>query len=138
MPGVHPPVEVAEAFQNIMVAAEEKHRIVLAAERDARVTVQQAKGDAAEQTAQAASYRFNQQTVPESQVARFQAQLANYRLAPGVFIMHEYLEQWRAANDNEKLRKFIIVTPEGKRISEFIFREALPGVRDLDTEKNTN
>ncbi len=132
---VHPPIEVAEAFQNVIIAQEKKHRMVLEAKRYYDVTMQEAKGDEAELLAKAETYRDRRMTEPQAQVARFEAQLENFQAAPDVFRMRELLNVLLSLAESDDIPRYVIATPHAKRVTELMFKEKALNLGDLDTEE---
>ena len=112
--GLHPPVRVGEAFDQVMAAMEEQHEKVLEAEAWRTRTVNQAKADAYSKIMAARSYREDQTNVPEARAKRFNEQLAGYKAEPDVYMLRTFLDvlQTEAADT----RKYIMAHENGKDV----------------------
>jgi len=89
---VHPPAQVASAFNDVVSAREDKERLINEAEGYRFAIIPEARGKAARIVREAEAYR--EQTVKRSEgdASRFLAQYEEYRKAPGVTRKRIYLE----------------------------------------------
>jgi regulator of protease activity HflC (stomatin/prohibitin superfamily) len=83
--GLHPPVEVAGAFEEVVGAMEEREAKIWAAKGYANSVVPRAERDAVKAVAQAEQYAADRKYVAPAAEEEFKKQLAAYRLAPSVF-----------------------------------------------------
>ena len=90
IPSVHPPAEVAEAFEGVIKAYQEKEAALHGADRTAAETVSRAKGHAAAIVNRAKGYSESIVQVAQPAAERFKVQLAAYRAAPDVYRYRKY------------------------------------------------
>jgi len=83
--GLHPPVEVAASFEEVVGAFEEREARIWAAKGHAASVVPAAERDAAKAIAEAQQYAADRQHIAPAAEEQFRNQLAAYRLAPSVF-----------------------------------------------------
>jgi regulator of protease activity HflC (stomatin/prohibitin superfamily) len=134
MIGVHPPVEVAESFQSIVTALQEKKKLEHAAWSDYHKMVESAKGNAAKLVADAEAYRFEKKTLPETEIVQFEAMLASFEQAPDVFKMRLYLDAIEGVAASDEIWKYLIATDKVKLVSEFTHKEPIPTLETMDPE----
>ncbi|HJW91057.1 MAG TPA: FtsH protease activity modulator HflK [Anaerolineales bacterium] len=89
---VDPPVDVRDAFHDVVRAFEDRERLVKEAEGYAEQVVPEARGEAAQMVLEAEAYREQRLIRAEGDAARFLALLAEYRKAPEVMRERLYLE----------------------------------------------
>lgn len=109
--GLHPPVEVAGAFEEVVGAFEEKDAKVWAAKGYAANVVPRAMRDAARTLAEARIYAADRQYVAPAARQAFEMLLSAYRLAPSVFKHRKLLSVLEETLANA--RKVIKPTWEG-------------------------
>lgn len=86
---IHPPVEVAPAYQEVVGALEEKEAFLHGGEEYRRDILTRAKGDAGEVVTTAAATASNRLAGARGEVARFSSQEAAYREAPALYSLRE-------------------------------------------------
>ncbi|MFT5128680.1 MAG: regulator of protease activity HflC (stomatin/prohibitin superfamily) [Rhodothermales bacterium] len=96
---IHPPVQVAEAFHEVVAAVEQRIAIVLEAEGDASRMRNQATGATAAISADADAYLFEQITIPPARNERFQQQRMAYEKAPRIFKFRRLMSEFRDRDD---------------------------------------
>jgi len=89
---VDPPVDVRDAFHDVVRAFEDRERLVKEAEGYAEQVVPEARGGAAQMVLEAEAYREQRLIRAEGDAARFLALLTEYRKAPEVMRERLYLE----------------------------------------------
>ncbi len=89
---VDPPVEVRDAFHDVVRAFEDRERLVKEAEGYAEQVVPAARGQAAQMVLEAEAYREQRLIRAEGDAARFLALLAEYLKAPEIMRERLYLE----------------------------------------------
>ncbi len=83
--GLHPPLDVAAAFEEVVGAIEEREAKVWAAKGHAASVVPAAERDAAKAIAEAEQYAADRKHIAPAAEEQFRKQLAAYRVAPSVF-----------------------------------------------------
>lgn len=104
--GVHPPVEVSEAFESVVASKEEKQAKILAAEAYDNKLLPQAKADASTIILEAESYATRQKLISESNAQQFEHQRRAFALAPVTYQWRHYLKTLE--NVLADVRKIII------------------------------
>lgn len=132
--GLHPPVEVANAFEAAINAIQERETAVWKARGDANKRGPQALAKAGATRAAAYEYRYGTLIIEQAKVERFSNQLKAYRQAPAVYKLREYLQVLQGAT--EKVRKIIIATKHPERIVVIIDNkeQVPPGLLGLGRE----
>lgn len=132
--GVHPPTGVAEAFQSVVAALEEKDAEIQRADAYAASVVPKAKAEAAAAVWEAHTYSTNRTEGAAAEAAQFQQRLRVYRASPSVYKSEAYLGMLRRTMGG--MRKYVI----DKHLDEiliFDFEEKLaPDLFDLSSESN--
>jgi len=90
--GVHPPVEIAAAYEAVIGAEEERKSKILEAEAEAHKIKNLARGKAEKIKAQDKGLAYRQKETTRAGVLAFESQLAAYRTAPEVFKSRLYLD----------------------------------------------
>jgi len=109
---IHPPMEVAEAFQSVVGAFEQRQSTVLTAEAYRNRRLPEARAEAAANHWEAEAYRFVRGVNAEAETQRFEQRLLVHRAAP-----LSYLPDYRLRVLERMLpdiRKFVII-PEAQR-----------------------
>ncbi len=132
--GLHPPVEVADAFEAAINAIQERETIKLQALGDANQLGPLARGAAGATRAAAREYRYATLIVEQAKAQRFSNQLKAYQQAPRVYKLREYLQVLQQAT--EKVRKIIIVSKHPERVVVIIDNKEQipPGLLGLGQE----
>ncbi len=133
--GIHPPVSVAKAFQNVVTARQERDETVHKAWSEYHKIMGEAESRQAQLLAEAESYRFEKITVPEMEIRQYQARLANFTIAPEVFKMRTYMDALEEILSDQGITKYIVLSPSSKRLTEVFYKEKVPDIQDLNTEK---
>jgi regulator of protease activity HflC (stomatin/prohibitin superfamily) len=131
--GLHPPVLVGRAFDEVVGSMEMKHEETLKGERYAVEKVYEAQADALMVTSEARSYREERTQVPQAEAERFKRQLMAYRLAPQQYMLRTFLDVLE--NEGAQARKYIVT---GHSSSEVLVLDLQEKIRqdllDLDLE----
>jgi regulator of protease activity HflC (stomatin/prohibitin superfamily) len=134
--GIHPPVYVGAAFDDVVAASEERHQRILEAETYAIRREPQAEGDAAELVSKAEAYREERVRVSAAEADRFQKQLLGFAASPRLFVLNSYLNVLE--NEAAPIRKYIVATPSGSEVFilnlEKKLRPDLLDITDTQTE----
>jgi len=133
--GLHPPVTVGSAFDEVVAAMEEKHEEALKAERYAIKTQPAAEGQAVTLTAQAEAYRQNRVRVAEAEAERFTKQLLAYDASPKLFVLRSFLDVLE--NEGAPARKYVVAAEGGAEV--FIInleeKQRVDLLEDLDLDQ---
>ena len=89
---VRPPAQVQEAFDEIIAAGQDEERAISQARGDAKETLERAAGEAIELEQSSLAYRDAKVLEARGKGQRFEALLAEYKLAPEVTRRRLYLE----------------------------------------------
>ncbi len=132
--GVHPPTQVAEAFQSVIGALEQKEATVLAARAQAGKTVTLAGAEASKANLEATAYRTQRAEISAAEAKRFLIQAETAKKSPQVFRTSLYLDTVaRALTDT---RKFIVPASASNEVYQLNFEEKLrPELFDLGAKK---
>jgi regulator of protease activity HflC (stomatin/prohibitin superfamily) len=129
---VHPPTQVAAAFQSVIGALEQKEATVLAARATAGRTVTLAAANGTKALAEATAYRTRRAEISAAEAQRFLTQLDTARQSPRVFRANLYLSTLATALADT--RKYIVPANLSREVLQFNFEEKLrPELFDLGT-----
>ncbi|NOY80943.1 MAG: hypothetical protein GXP31_08040 [Kiritimatiellaeota bacterium] len=134
--GLHPPVRVGKAFDEVVAAMETKHETVLKVERYQISSVRGAESLALALVSAAKSYKEDRVRVPQAEAARFIDQLHAYRVAPRVFVLRTFLDMLE--NEGRHTRKYVTVTGKGHEVLTIDLKEKLrPDLLDLNLQEKS-
>ena len=114
--GVHPPVEVGQAFEDVVGAIEEKHASVLEADAYRYKEVPAAEAEAKSIVLKASAYKTRRELVSKETARRFELRLGVYGLSPEVFVHRELLDALEEGLEGRRK----IVKPEWADADEVI------------------
>ncbi len=103
---VHPPVEVAGAFEEVVGAIEEKHTSVLAAESYRNKIIPLAEYQEKVLKTEASAYKFRRQTVAGARAEQFMKQYSADKSCKKVYRMRKFLDALEEKLKN--LRKYVV------------------------------
>jgi regulator of protease activity HflC (stomatin/prohibitin superfamily) len=130
--GIHPPTDVAAAYQAVVAAMEEKEAAILEAEAYAISEIPIAEAEAQRELWQAEAYHTNRVESASAEVDHFRTRLLGARQSPRVYRTEAHLRSVRAAL--EGTRKYIVDSTGGKEVLIFDFVEKFrPGSLPLGT-----
>ncbi len=109
---IHPPLEVADAFQSVVGAFEERQAMILMAEAYRNRLLPQAEADAASLRSEARAYLAARSLAAEAEAQRFEQRLKVHRAAPNSYLSDYRLRALELILPD--IRKFVI-TPETHR-----------------------
>jgi len=95
--GVHPPVQVAEAFQSVVGAMEEKEAAILEARAYTNRVLPIARAFAAADQSGAEAYRYRRQVLAAAESEQFTRRREAHQASPSVFRAYQYLDMLIAA-----------------------------------------
>ena len=112
--GMHPPIDVADAFEAAINARQERETLIWKAKGDANEKLPKAKSEAAEIISSAEADRYAKVTIEKAKATRFKDQLASYQYAPNVFFMRKYLDM--LVDATQKIRKYILAVKHPEKV----------------------
>ncbi len=129
---VHPPVEVAGAFQEVVGAIEEQHTKVLAAESYRNRVIPLAEYQRAVLKTRAAAYKFRRETVASAAVEQFRKQNEADRRLTRVYRARKFLDMMEDALKDT--RKYVMPEkPNARQVIIVDVKEKLrPDLLDMD------
>ena len=132
--GVHPPTQVAEAFESVIGAIEQKEASILMAHAGAGRTVTLAGADGTKATLEATGYRAQRTEVSVAEAQRFLIQAQTASKSPRVFRTNLYLGV--IAEALADTRKYIVPASAANEVIQLNFEEKLrPELFDLGPDK---
>ncbi len=121
--GIHPPTDVAEAFQSVVAALEEKEAVILAAEAHAISVVPLAEAEAQRTVWEAEAFRTNRVESASAEADHFEKRLLASAMSPQVFRLETYLTSLQKSLKNS--RKYIVDSDASREVITFNFEEKL-------------
>ncbi len=112
--GMHPPVDVAAAFEAAINARQERETLIWKAKGQANEELPKARADAAEIISSAEADMYAKVTIEKAKASRFKAQLVSYKYAPNVFYMRKYLDM--LVDATQKIRKYILAVKHPEKV----------------------
>ena len=130
--GVHPPTQVAEAFESVIGALEQKEASILAAHASAGRTVTLAAANSTKATLEATGYRTQRTEISAAEAQRYLIQAETAAKSPRVFRANLYLGVIATALADT--RKYIVPASAANEVIQLNFEEKLrPELFDLGT-----
>lgn len=112
--GLHPPVSIGAAYDNVEAAQETKHQQVLLAKAYAASRGPVAQGERITLINQAEAYKQDRIRVSAAEAERFNRQLKGYLAAPGIFRLNSFLEAFLEGAKNT--RKYVMTSSAGREV----------------------
>jgi regulator of protease activity HflC (stomatin/prohibitin superfamily) len=129
--GLHPPVDVGEAFDRVLAKMQEKERLIVEAGIDAISKEFNARAQAIRIVSEAEKYKIKKENLPAAEAERFRQQLRAFKAAPNVFTLWKFLDVLESKSVG--LRKYIIAAENVSEVNVFNFEEKLrPDMLDVD------
>jgi len=123
MQGIHPPVAVADAFESVIGALEEKEAYILAAQAYTNNILPLAAAEATSEMRKAEAYRLRRTEMAEAEAYRFTQRLLGYEKSPQVFRSDIYLRTLQRALTST--RKYIISATPAHEVIQIDFENRL-------------
>jgi regulator of protease activity HflC (stomatin/prohibitin superfamily) len=121
---------VAPAFQEVIMAQEQKLTTILNAEKEAITTRTLIAGAAAKRKNDATADAYYKAKVAEAVVAKFKDQRTAYELAPSIYKLRSTLDVITESLGNKTI---YLVQTKAKLVYELDFKEQIrPGLMDYD------
>jgi membrane protease subunit HflK len=114
MIGLHPPVEIANTYEQAINARQERETMIWMAKGIANMRVPMADAFAGETLSGAESKRYGKVVIEQANAQRFGDQLESFKIAPDVFYLRNYLDVLVQSTAN--VRKYILATENGKKL----------------------
>ena len=128
--GIHPPVAVADAYESVVGALEEKEATILKARAYANKTLPVAGAEADRSVANAEAYRKNRAEQADAESELFTKRLKAFHASPRVFRTRYRLDSLRTALTD--VRKYIVTAAPSNEVLIFDFEEKIhPDLFDL-------
>lgn len=105
---VHPPVAVAESYEQVISAQQTRQASILKAQGQAQELLAQVRGESAVLEAQAQAYAFERSEMARADSARFARQLQALEKGKTVYLWREYLSVLEELLP--KMRKYVMAT----------------------------
>jgi membrane protease subunit HflK len=112
--GLHPPVDVGPAYDQVVAAREAKFEQILLADAYAASRGPLAQGQAATLLDLASAYRQERSQVSEAEAERFLRQLKSYEAEPSLFKLNSFLDVM--ATDGAPARKYILTNKDNREV----------------------
>lgn len=114
MIGLHPPVEIANTYEQAINARQERETMIWMAKGMANARVPMADAFAGETLSGAESKRYGKVVIEQANAERFGNQLESFKIAPDVFYLRNYLDVLVQSTAN--VRKYILATENAKKL----------------------
>lgn len=121
--GVHPPVAVAEAFESVIGAYEEREAAVLEARAYTNSVLPLADANAAKSTNAAQAYTVRRVELSQAEATQFTTRLETFRKSPDVFQRRLYLDALSGSLVNT--RKYVIAASPATEVIQLNLEEKL-------------
>lgn len=119
--GVHPPVQVADAYESVVGALEQKEATILTARAYTNQTLPVARANAEKMRHEAEAYRTRRAAIADAEVTQFEKRQQSFAAAPGVFKTSLYLDTLRESLAGA--RKYVVDAPDTRKVMIFNFEE---------------
>ena len=131
---IHPPVDVAKSFEDVVGALQEKQQLVLQAQGQAAQTVNDAIGKSSVLEATAESYRIERAALERAKAERFAQQLQAFEKGGDVYLWRELLSVLDETLPS--MRKYVMAA---QAVDNWVYQVDLteklqPGLFDIDLE----
>ncbi len=138
---VHPPVKVAEAFEKVISALQQKQTKILLAHGFAHQVLNAAEAQASVAKAKANAYKLERQMLAEAESKKFASNVKAYEKGKNVYLLREYLSVLDQYMPN--LRKYLIASDNvDDWVYEFDLKENIKpdmfGSLGIDTTEQQN
>lgn len=105
---IHPPTSVAEGYEGVIGALQDRETQILTAKGEAASKVPSAEGQAAERVARAEAEKARYVADAAARSGAFTNQIAAFSASPSVFVQRTYLET--LADAIKSTRKYVLIT----------------------------
>lgn len=131
--GLHPPVRVGSAFDEVVSASEQMHTEILKAQQYAIRRRPDARIEAFRTTSDAEAYRLQRVRVAKARAARFASQLIAFRAAPELYPLRTFLDLLETGTRD--VRKYVVSFGDAAEVTVVNLEEKLrPDLLDVDLD----
>jgi regulator of protease activity HflC (stomatin/prohibitin superfamily) len=92
IPSVHPPAEVARAYEGVVAALEGRESLIHEGKQDSIRTQNEAEAHSEELITRARGYQYTQETIATAEAEQFVTQFDAYKRAPRVYMFRTYFD----------------------------------------------
>lgn len=132
---IHPPRDVAPAFQEVIGALQDKESKILTAEASRAYILPLASAQASNLVIDAEAYRIRTTNAAAGQAEQFRQQAVAYRRAPGVYAERAYLEMFARAVTNSRI--YLLATTNTDQVIQFNLEDKTrPDLQDIMVQKD--
>ena len=100
---VHPPAEIARAYEQVVAALEQRESSILEGEKESIRKLNRAEARRVEVLKEASAYAYRERTLAEADAAKFLIQLDAYRKAPQVYLHRTYFDTMEEALKDQRV-----------------------------------
>jgi regulator of protease activity HflC (stomatin/prohibitin superfamily) len=133
---VHPPSQVASAFELVVTALEDRESLIHLGQQESTRILRGAEAHETELVKRASGRKYMRETVSAAEAGQFRSQLAAYAKAPDVFVYRTYFDTLEEALKDQRV--FIVPVSENEvqiiDLEEKIRAEILSGLDALEGE----
>jgi regulator of protease activity HflC (stomatin/prohibitin superfamily) len=133
---VHPPAQVARAFELVVTALEDRESLIHAGEQESTRILRGAEARVVERESRARAQRYTRKTVSAAQAEEFRQQLDAFERAPDVYVYRTYFDTLEEALKDQRV--FVVPVSQDEvqiiDLEEKIRAEILSGLDVLEGE----
>jgi len=100
---VHPPAEIARAYEQVVAALEQRESFILEGEKESIRKLNRAEARRVEMLKEASAYAYRERTIAEADAEKFLIQLDAYRKAPQVYLHRTYFDTMEEALKGQRV-----------------------------------
>jgi len=112
--GLHPPVAVGSAFDNVVASREQQYERELQALAYAVSREPLARSEAVKMVDQAEAYKHERVSVSAAEAGRFESQLLGYQASPKLFMLDSFLNVLHESGS--QTRKYVLTTSDNREV----------------------
>lgn len=130
---IHPPVEVADVYQNLIGAGIDAEHITILAQTNANAAIMSAQNEKTAKVGDAYVQKYQAIAKAEAAVAEFMASVAAYETYPGAYRYYKYMNTLTQAYSGAKL----IIIGDGVDASKLYIGNLNPQEKEMTQEEYT-
>lgn len=130
---IHPPVEVADVYQNLIGASIDAEHLIILAQRDANEAIMSAKSEQTAKVGDAYVQKYQAIAAAEGAVAEFMASVAAYESYPAAYRYYKYMNTLTQAYSQAKL----IIAGQGVDAGKLYVGSLIPTEKEMTQEEYT-
>lgn len=128
---IHPPVEVADVYQNLIGASIDAEHIIILAKNEANAQIMQAKNEQTAKVGDAYVQKYQSIAAAEASVAEFMAGVAAYEAYPAAYRYYKYMNTLTQVYSQAKL----IIVGEGVDAGKLYVGNLNPQEKEMTDEE---